>query len=79
MGSRLRSAGQGSRSKTVVTIEQKQVLKAQKEAIKKRKEVESQDQPLIEPQSKRPRGLLPGMKGNLQQMKMRTETRKSSG
>jgi hypothetical protein len=60
---------------TELTIEQKQVLKAQKEAIKKRAEMENQEKPLVVPQSKKSRGLMPGMKGKLERMKTKREIR----
>lgn len=58
-----------------LTMEQKQVLKAQKEAVEKRKVVQKDKKLLVEPSSKKKRGLLPGMKGKLGRLKQKAEIR----
>ena len=58
-----------------LSMEQKQVLKAQMEAIKMRK-AKQQEKQFVAPVGKQKRGILPGMKGKIQKMKRKTELRK---
>lgn len=58
-----------------LSMEQKQVLKAQMEAVSKRKEVLATKKPLVEPSTKRGKGVLKGMAGKLEKMKKKAEIR----
>lgn len=58
-----------------LSSEQKEVLKAQIEVMKKRAEEEGGDKPLIEPTGKRKRGVMAGMSGKIEKMKKRREIR----
>lgn len=59
---------------TELSSEQKEVLKAQMEVMKKREGV-GDNKPLIEPTSKRKRGIIAGMEGKIDKMKKRREIR----
>ena len=57
---------------TELSMEQKQVLNAQMEAVKNRKKAMESDKPLVEPSTKRGKGVL---KGKLDRIKRKAEIR----
>ena len=59
-----------------LSMEQKQVLKAQIEAMKKRKAESQNNNQFVTPQGKQKRGPMTGMKGKIQKMKRKAELRK---
>ena len=58
-----------------LSMEQKQVLRAQIEAVKTKMQTAQQSEVLIEPTSKRKKGVLKGMAGKLDKMKRKSEIR----
>ena len=61
-----------------LSMEQKQILNAQKEAVEKREVVQKDGEPLAEPSTKKKRGIIPGMrgmKGKVEKLKRKAEIR----
>lgn len=58
-----------------LSMEQKQVLNAQKQAVKERNNMQSEETPFIEPTTKRKRNIIAGMEGKLDRMKRKREIR----